>query len=97
MSSHPLDFAPDDLDRPIHTFTIIHKAYRPEYAERVPYNVVVVELEEGPLFHSNLVGCRNEDIRVGMPVELVFEKSAEGPTLPLFRPRTDPSPAKELT
>lgn len=132
MTQRPLDYAPDELDRPfweacergefllqrcprsgrwhwpasadpetggglewvpasgrgsVHTFTILHKAYRPEWAERVPYNVVVVELEEGPLFHSNVVGCANEDIYVGMPVELVFERDANGANLPRFRPR----------
>lgn len=71
----------------VHTFTIIHQPFRPELAERVPYNVVVVELEEGPLFHSNLVGCANEDIRIGMPVEVVFEDVSEDVTLPRFRPR----------
>ncbi len=55
----------------------------------MPYNVVVVELEEGPLFHSNLVECANGDIRVSMPVELVFENTEGGATLPLFRPRRD--------
>ena len=71
----------------IHTFTILHKVFRPEFAERVPYNVIVVELEEGPFFHSNLVDCANEDIRVGMPVEVVF-RERDGAVLPLFRPRT---------
>ena len=59
------------------------------HAPHVPYNVVVVELEEGPLFHSNLVDCANENIRVGMPVELVFQQSEGGPNLPCFRPRRD--------
>lgn len=73
----------------IHTFTIIHKVYRPEWAARVPYNVIVVELEEGPFFHSHLVDCPNEEIRVGMPVELVFRRTQEGLNLPCFRPRRD--------
>ncbi|MBW1883466.1 MAG: OB-fold domain-containing protein [Deltaproteobacteria bacterium] len=73
----------------IHTFTIIHKAFRPEFAERVPYNVIVVELEEGPFFHSNLIECENSEIRVGMPVEVVLERLDQGMTLPRFRPRSE--------
>ncbi len=84
-----LEWVPASGRGTLHTFTIIHKAYSEEYAERVPYNVVVVELEEGPLFHSNLVECANEDIRVGMPVEVLFEKTEGGAVLPLFRPRRD--------
>lgn len=133
---HPLDLAPDDLDRPfweacrrhefllqrssrsgryhwpavcdpetgregmdwvpasgrgvVHTFTIIHQAFRSELADRVPYNVVVVELEEGPLFHSNVVGCPNDAIHVGMPVEVVFDDVSEEVTLPRFRPLEGP-------
>ena len=83
-----LEWVPASGRGSVHTFTIIHKVFREAYAERVPYNVIVVELEEGPLFHSNLIECANEDIRVGMPVELVFEKQA-GTTLPRFRPRRD--------
>ncbi len=84
-----LEWVPASGRGTIHTFTILHKAYREKWAARVPYNVVVVELEEGPLFHSNLVDCANEDIRVGMPVELVFQQSEGGPTLPCFRPRPE--------
>jgi hypothetical protein len=84
-----LEWVPASGRGTIHTFTILHKAYREEWATRVPYNVVVVELEEGPLFHSNLVDCANENIRVGMPVELVFQQSEDGPNLPCFRPRRD--------
>ena len=36
---------------------------------------------------KNVVGCANEDIYVGMPVELVFERDADGVNLPRFRPR----------
>ncbi|MBJ19668.1 MAG: hypothetical protein CL933_09625 [Deltaproteobacteria bacterium] len=32
----------------VHTCSIIHQASRPELADRVPYNVVVIEPEEGP-------------------------------------------------
>ena len=74
----------------IHTFTILHKVYRASHADRVPYNVVVVELEEGPFFHSNVIDCDNDDIHVGMPVEVVFEKRSDLLTLPLFRPRREP-------
>ena len=70
----------------VHTFSVIHQIFRPEFAERVPYNVIVVELEEGPFFHSNLVDCPNDEIRVGMPVEVVFEDVSEDVSLPLFRP-----------
>ena len=37
--------------------------------------------------HSNIVDCRNEDIKAGMPVELVFRKVDDQDwLLPLFKP-----------
>ena len=52
-----------------------------------PYNVAVVELDEGPRLHTNVVDCPNEALHVGMPVEVVFVKVDDEVTLPKFRPR----------
>lgn len=70
----------------VYTFTIYHTAPHPGFKEELPYAVAYVELDEGPLFLTNIVGCRNEDIRVGMPVEVAFEDVTEEVTLPKFRP-----------
>jgi uncharacterized OB-fold protein len=46
-------------------------------------------LEEGPRIHSNIVGCKNEDIHMDMPLELTFEKVEEQDWyLPKFKPAT---------
>jgi len=71
----------------VHTFTIIHQPFRADLKDRVPYNVAVIELEEGPLFHSNVVDCPNDEIHIGMPVEVVFDDVSDQVTLPLFRRR----------
>jgi uncharacterized OB-fold protein len=66
----------------------MHQLYHPGFKGEIPYNVTVVELEEGPRMTANLVGCPNDQIRVGMPVEVVFERITDEVTLPKFRPRT---------
>ena len=39
--------------------------------------------------HSNIVGCKNEDIYIDMPLELTFEKDQEQEWyLPKFKPIT---------
>src|SRR5216683_1653711 len=58
----------------VYTFIIVHRPQHPAFYEDVPYNVAIVELEEGPRMHSRIVGCTNEEIRIGMPVEVTFEK-----------------------
>jgi len=72
----------------IFSYTIVCSSNIPGFAETVPYNIVVVSLSEADDVNilSNLVDCPNEDIHVGMPVEVVFEDVPGGQTLPLFRP-----------
>jgi hypothetical protein len=38
---------------------------------------------------TNLVGIANEEIRAGMPVEIVFDEATEEITLAKFRPRPE--------
>lgn len=70
----------------IFSFYVMHQLYHPGFAADVPYPVVVVKLEEGPLVVSNLLDCPRERIAIGMPVEVVFEECGDV-TLPKFRPR----------
>jgi len=57
----------------------------PAFADRAPYNAVVVQLDEGPFMVSNLVDIDNEAIEVGLPVEVTFVDLDEDLTLPQFR------------
>ncbi|HZQ37819.1 MAG TPA: Zn-ribbon domain-containing OB-fold protein [Dehalococcoidia bacterium] len=70
----------------VYTFGIMHQLYHPGFKDEIPYNVVVVELAEGPRTYSNLVGIANDQIRVGMPVEVTFERISDEISLPKFRP-----------
>src|SRR5207302_5354694 len=40
----------------VYSFNIMHQIYHPGFAAEAPYAVVVVKLEEGPKFTSNLIG-----------------------------------------
>lgn len=71
----------------IYSYNIMHQVYHPGFATEVPYAVVVVKLEEGPKFVSNVVGIKPHEIRIGMPVEVTFEKMSDEVMLPKFRPR----------
>jgi len=70
----------------VYTFGIMHQLYHPGFKDHLPYNVAVIELEEGPRMFANIVGCANEAIRVGMPVEVTFEQLTPEVSLPRFRP-----------
>jgi uncharacterized protein len=70
----------------VYTFGIYHQLYHPAFKGELPYNVSWVKLDEGPLIMANIVQCKNEDLRVGMPVTVVFEDVTEEVTLPKFKP-----------
>jgi uncharacterized OB-fold protein len=73
----------------IFSFTVFRRAYAAELVDQLPYVVAVVELAEGPRLITNVVDCDPGDVRVGMPVEVVFEDFADGMTLHAFRPREE--------
>ena len=71
----------------VFSWIIVHQSQHPAFNADTPYNVTIVELEEGPRLHTTLVDCANDQIRIGMPVEVVFDRVADDVTLPRFRPR----------
>jgi hypothetical protein len=71
----------------VYTFTVFHQVYHPAFAGDVPYVVAAIELEEGPRMIASLVGCTPPEVRIGMPVEVVFDDVTAEVTLPRFRPR----------
>jgi len=70
----------------VYTWTVFHQVYHPSFAEEAPYTVVAVELDEGPRMVTTLTDCEDEDINIGMPVEVIFDDVTEEITLPRFRP-----------
>ena len=52
---------------------------------QTPYNVSLVDLDEGPRLISNVIECAPDQVKIGMPGEVVYEDNEEY-TLPKFRP-----------
>ena len=69
----------------IWSYTTTYHGWSRAWKEAVPYTVVVVQLEEGPRLTSNLVDAAPDAIRVGLPVEVVFDDVTPDITLPKFR------------
>jgi uncharacterized OB-fold protein len=70
----------------IYTYAVYHQAYHPGFESEVPYVTAVIELEEGPHFLSNVIGCEPHEVECDMPVEVVWEDITEEFSLPKFRP-----------
>jgi uncharacterized OB-fold protein len=69
----------------LYSFVVMHQILHPGFRDEGPYNVVMVELDEGPRIISNVVGTANSEIRAGMRVEAVFEELTEDVSVPKFR------------
>ena len=57
----------------------------PQFAEKIPYSPVIVELQEGVRMVTWLTDVKPDDLKLGMPVELVFDDVTSAVTLPMFR------------
>jgi uncharacterized protein len=70
----------------ISSWVVVHQEGLPAFRNDLPYNAVQVELDEGVRLTGNVVGVQNRDLRVGLPVEVVFDDVSANATLPRFRP-----------
>lgn len=84
--SRDSEWAPVSGRGEVFTFNVMHQVYHPGFAAEVPYAVVLVKLAEGPKLTSNLVGVSPREIRIGMPVRVIFEAVSDEVTLPKFTP-----------
>ncbi len=53
---------------------------------RDPLVVALIELEEGPVMMSNIVGPYADETAIGDAVEVTFQKVSEDITMPVFQP-----------
>ena len=81
------DWVPASGSGKLYSFGIMHQKLHPQFAERTPYQFAIVELDEGPRLVTNVVGIPDEDVRVDMPVTVVFDDVADDTTIIRFTPR----------
>ncbi len=70
----------------VYSYTVYHQVFHPAFEEDIPYVTAIIELEEGPHFLSNIVGCDPEEVCCDMPVEVTWEDVDENYSLPKFKP-----------
>jgi hypothetical protein len=70
----------------LETFTIPLQPFNAWFLQRVPYVLAVVELveQEDLKVVTNIVDCKEEDVRCGLDVHVVFREVYPDLTLPLF-------------
>jgi len=65
---------------------VFHQVYNKAFAADVPYNVAMIQLDEGPRMISNVVGVPPSQVKVGDVVEVIFDAVTPEVSIPRFRP-----------
>jgi uncharacterized protein len=73
-------WVPSDARGVVHTHAVMHRAYHPAFAERIPYPIGIVELDEGPHVAGGFAIERSH-LRSGLRVKIAWDRSGE--TVPL--------------
>lgn len=69
----------------VHSFVVFRRAFDPRLTAELPYVVATIRLDEGARIISNVINCPVDDVRVEMPVRLVWSGEGEE-TIPQFEP-----------
>ena len=82
----PLEPRPTSGRATLHSYTVNHHPWIPGFDP--PYVIAIVELPEqaGLRLTSNLVGCAEHELEIGMSLRVRFEARDDGIYLPLFEP-----------
>jgi uncharacterized OB-fold protein len=85
VTGEPLTPTPLSGKGTVFSYTVSHQAFLPDLA--VPYVVAIVELveQDGLQLTTRIVNCDPDDVRIGMPVKVVFTDH-DGVRLPFFEP-----------
>lgn len=70
----------------LYSWTVTYPPLLPYFQERVPWPVVIVQLDEGPRLVSNLPDVPVEEYRIGMPLQVDFDDIDDELSLVVFRP-----------
>jgi uncharacterized OB-fold protein len=71
----------------LYSWSVMHSGGNPGFEEKIPYAVLVVELEEQPSLFTigNLLDGDASELTIGAPVEVCFERITDKVTLPQWR------------
>ena len=80
-----LEWAPASGRATLYSYALMHKVYDEAFAADVPYNIAVVATDEEVRLTSQVVEC--DALKIGMALEVTFERLADDVSIPKFRPR----------
>lgn len=72
----------------VHSYTVVHKAADPAFAEDTPYILALLDMEEGFRMMTNLLVADSATVRIGDAVKVVF-RGRDDFTIPQAVPDED--------
>ena len=69
----------------VYTFTVTHQNQAPGFRDELPYVMAYVELDEGPRILTNIINTPPGEVKIDLPVEVVFEDIDENLAIPKFQ------------
>jgi uncharacterized OB-fold protein len=69
----------------LYSWTESHHPFHFGFKAETPYILATVELDEGVRIQTQLLDAKASELKLGLPVEVVYGNAAEGYVLPYFR------------
>ncbi len=68
------------------SWVVFHKSYFGSFNDDIPYNVALVELDDGPVVCANVIGAANDQLHSGMRLAAVFDDVSDDFSILRFQP-----------
>jgi uncharacterized OB-fold protein len=75
--SERLEFRTVEGHGAVYSFITVRQRYHPAFTDLIPYNVSIIELDEGPRVIANLLEVDHEAVEIGMRVRPRIEAVGE--------------------
>jgi hypothetical protein len=69
----------------VYVSLVMCRSYGPSWEQDVPYNISLIDLDEGVRIWSNVIGCLPDEVMIGDQVKISYEDVTSEVTLPKFR------------
>ena len=69
----------------VYVALVMCRSYGRVWEHDVPYNISLIDLEEGVRMWSNVIGCLAEEVKIGDRVKISYDDVTDDITLPKFR------------
>jgi uncharacterized OB-fold protein len=68
------------------SWIVVHSSQHPAFHGEPPFNVAIIQLEEGPRMHTRIDDVEGDDFEIGMELEVSYEEVDDEISLPIFKP-----------